>query len=151
MEGEYSIQEIRSNVGTESNVLNDITVALNNCDSDQELRNPYSYTQTFVHKYYAEKVFTGGIQISLPIATWRKLVAELQTKYGFEDNDIRETNLNIEMFAAPHTFQYYVVTWTEIWEKGIAYIIKAGQPQDLSFTVKTKVELKVESQTLQCP
>jgi hypothetical protein len=151
VEGEYLIQEIRSNVGTEPNVISNFTVPLNNCGSDQELRNPYSYTQTFVHKYYEEKVITGGIQISLPIATWLKLVAELQAKYGFEDNQINETNLSIEMFAAPHTYQYYVITWTEIWEKGIAYIIKDSQPMEVPFRVKTRVEYKVESKTLPCP
>jgi hypothetical protein len=151
VDGEFAIQNIRSNIGIEKIEINKVTVPLDNCKSDQELKAPYARSQTFIHKYYEEKILSGGVQISLPVFTWLKIVSELQSKYGFEDNQVSETKFAYYLTAAPHTYQYYVITWTEIWEKGIAYVVKNNQSLEAPFRVKTNVIYQIESETHPCP
>lgn len=151
IDGEFAIQNIRSNLEIEKVEINKVTVPLDNCKSDQELKAPYVRSQTFVHKYYEEKILSGGVQVSIPVFTWLKIVSELQSKYGFEDNQVSETKFAYYLTAAPRTYQYYVITWTEIWEKGVAYVVKNNQSLDVPFRVKTNVIYQVESETRPCP
>lgn len=151
VEGDYIVQQVRPKVGLESVVVNNMTVPLNNCKSDQELVTPYSYTHTYLHKYTEEQGISGGLQVTLPILTWLKIVSELQTKYGFEDNEIAETKLIYNFSAAPRTYQYYAITWTEVWEKGIAYVVQDSRSLEVPFRVKTNVEYKITAETRPCP
>lgn len=147
----YALEDVVYKTSVDEVVINKITEPLDNCKSDTELETTYTYAQTFVHKYLTEKSVGGNVEISIPAVEWAKIVLELQSKYGFEDNQIDSSTFTQPMKAAPHTYQFYTITWTEIWENGVVNVVKNGQLEQVPFKVKTNLVHSVVSETRACP
>jgi hypothetical protein len=151
VDGEYYLQDVVYNTSIDQVTLNKITIPLDNCKSEIELQTPYSYSQTYIHKYTQEDTIGGGLNVSIPKLEWAKIVFELQSKYGFEDSQVDSNTITYDLRAAPHSYQFYTVTWTEIWENGVANVVKDNQLVTVPFRVKTNLVYDVASETRACP
>ncbi len=151
IEGEYLFQDIVYKTSVENVVLEKITIPIDNCKSDIAIKTPYSYSRTYIHKYIQEDTVGGGLNISIPKIEWAKIVFELKSKYGFEDEQVNTSTITYDLAANPYSYQFYTITGTEIWENGLANVVKDNQPISVPFRVKTNLIYQISSETRQCP
>jgi hypothetical protein len=128
--------------------LNKITVPINNCGGSSKISQKYIQTQTFVREYRAEAGV--GIGLQIPLTVWLRLVPELQVKYGFQQGQIDTKTVEYDMAAEPGTNLVYLITWQEIWEKGMAQVTSGIDNVLVPFKVKSNVVYKIDSQSLGC-
>ncbi len=146
--GNARIQGVSYNTRTDTVEVNKITVPINNCGGSAPISQKYTQSQTFVQQYTVEAGVKIGVDI--PVASWLRLLPELQAKYGFEQGQISTQTAEYNMAAEPRTNQVYVVTWKEVWESGTAEVTAGADMVLVPFKVKTNLIYQVDSQALQC-
>lgn len=146
---DVAVKEIQYSNQTEEVEINRLTIPLDNCGGSVELSQKYTYTQTFIHEYTTETGFTIGAEI--PVYAWAKVLAEIQTKYGFKNGQIDTRAIEYNMAAAPRTSVVYYVVWKEIWETGTGNVSVTNSALNVPFRVKTNVVYEVSSEPRTCP
>jgi len=127
--------------------INKITVPMDNCKGSSVLSYRYAQTQTFVKKYTMDYGGQIGIEIPLGFIT---LLAELQSKYGFEQSQIDSQTVEYDMKVDPGWNVKYIITWSEVWRSGNAKMVTANDSVDVPFQVKTNLIYRVDSQKSNC-
>lgn len=91
------------------------------------------------------------IGTEIPVYAWAKVLAEIQTKYGFKNGQIDTRAIEYNMAAAPGTSVVYYVTWKEVRETGTGNVSITSSTLNVSFRVKTNVVYEVSSEPRNCP
>jgi hypothetical protein len=146
---DVAVEEIQYLNQVEETEINRLTIPLDNCGGSVELSQKYTYTQTFIHEYTTETGFTIGGEI--PVYAWAKILAEIQTKYGFKNGQIDTRAIEYNMAAAPGTSVVYYVAWKEVWETGTGNVSVSNSELNVPFRVKTNVVYEVSSEPRTCP
>ncbi|MFL5627374.1 MAG: hypothetical protein ACJ788_17500 [Ktedonobacteraceae bacterium] len=143
------VQGVTYNQKTETIETNKLTIPINNCGGSSKITRDQMYTQSFLHTYSVEADAGVGAELSLP-GGWTTLLLDLQTKYGFQQNQFEAKTESYHMEAEPGTNQVYVITWQEVWESGTAQVVKGSDVITIPFRVKTNLISSVDSSRMDC-
>lgn len=125
------------------------TILINNCGGNSPVTQEYSSAEIFYNEYKTETMVGADIDIPTPIG-WPKILVELEAKYGFEQGQINSQEVSYSMEAQSKTRVTYIITWSEVWESGIALVETDDGSLEVPFRVRTNIIYDIDSESFDC-
>ena len=123
-----------------------IRFPLNNCGGSADLVQ--RYTKTYLHKIIDETKIKFGVEV--PILSWLKAVAEVESRYGVEQDQVTTFDTVLTVPAGKRAD--YTIVRKQVWESGLADVPNGNDTISVAYRVLKQEDYEVSAPEMQsCP
>ena len=147
------VQDVKYNLSQEIVEVNREIFPIDNCQGNSPIQQIVSSSKTIYHEYTTETTRGGGVSVNVPVPIpilQPELILELQKTYGFKQGEVDSEFFSTNIEAQPGTSVTYIITWSEIWESGVALVQSGPDVVEVPFQVRKGILRETDSETANC-